>query len=154
MKTTCSAYSSRSPNHRSAFTLIELLVVVAIIAILVGMVVGIAGYASRKAAVGKAVSELERIKSALEEYRINNGRYFNFDGAVTNNIFITNVLSTVYPNVKDQKTLKQLAGFDGTDPWARSYRYSNSTPYVYKLWSRGALDTDDSDNIEGGSGEM
>ena len=59
----------------SGFTLIELMTVVAIIAVLAGLILGIAGYAVRKADISRAMADMEKIKNALEEYRLAYGSY-------------------------------------------------------------------------------
>lgn len=148
-----SMHLAAPPRHRAGFTLVELLVVVAIIGILIGLVLGISGYAGRKSASTKAISEIERIKTALEEYRIINGRYYpGTSVAVTNPVFIAAVMSLSYPGANNGVSLKNLAKMDGLDPWGRTYLYSNSTAYAYRLWSRGADMTNPSDDIESGIG--
>ena len=63
----------RSPV--SGFTLVELMTVIAIIAVLAGLILGIAGYAVRKADISRAMADMEKIKNALEEYRLAYGPY-------------------------------------------------------------------------------
>lgn len=148
MKIKCCECSPRGLSHRSAFTLIELLVVVAIIAILVGMVVGISGYASRKSATAKALSDMERIKGALEEYRLTKGGYLSATITVVNATYanFTNTLSKI------DGQLKFL------DPWGRPYQYlPNPAPGAkiilsYRLWSEGASTTTADDDVDGSSG--
>ena len=53
---------------RGGFTLIELLVVIIIIVILSGMLFKIAGMVSQKSAIAKAISDMENIQNALNEY--------------------------------------------------------------------------------------
>ncbi|NCC53726.1 MAG: prepilin-type N-terminal cleavage/methylation domain-containing protein [Spartobacteria bacterium] len=60
---------------RCGFTLIELLTTMAIIAILVGMVIGMASYAQHKAAIARVKADMEKIKQALESYRVQYGKY-------------------------------------------------------------------------------
>lgn len=141
-------------RQREGFTLVELLVVVAIIGILVGLIVGISGFAGRKSASAKAISDMERIKTALEEYRIQNGRYYPGNNVmVTNKTFITDVMSLTFPGAKDIDTLKELSRMDGRDPWGRSYVYSNANSYAYRLWSKGANVTNTADDVESGTGK-
>lgn len=142
MKTTYCARSVRDPNPRSAFTLIELLVVVAIIAILVGLVAGISGYASRKAATADALSDLERIKNALEEYRLSYGSYLNTTITITGPAYInfTSTLSRIDPDL------------DFIDPWGRPYQYLSGGPYVYRLWSHGPTTNTTDDDADSAAG--
>lgn len=59
----------------SAFTLIELLLVITIIVLLVGLTVGVAGYANQKAARSRAETEIKALSAALENYKADNGIY-------------------------------------------------------------------------------
>lgn len=58
-----------------AFTLIELLAVMAIILILAGLVLAIAGHATNSAAKARAQSEIQAFSTALESYKTDNGSY-------------------------------------------------------------------------------
>ncbi len=61
--------------RKRGFTFIEILVSVTIIAVLIA--IGVASYASvnRRARDAKRKSDLEQIRSALEQYRADNGQY-------------------------------------------------------------------------------
>ncbi len=60
---------------KSAFTLIELMAVMTIIAILAGLVIGIASYAQRSAAEKQAKAEIKSMESAIESFKLDNGYY-------------------------------------------------------------------------------
>jgi type II secretion system protein G len=138
----------RADRGRSAFTLVELLSVIAIIGILAGLIIGIAGYASRKADRGKAISEMQKLKNALEEYRVVRGQYPDLSSqtAVADGSFWTNLVATVPPEF--------LSGVSSNDPWGNSYWYQRESRFQYKLWSTGPDALDDSDNVDSGSGEL
>lgn len=148
MTKSCLKSGSTRLSSRAGFTLIELLVVVAIIAILVGIVIGIAGYASKKSATAKALSDLERIKTALEEYRIAKGGYINAT------ITTTDATYTTFTN-----TLAQyVANLTHIDPWGRPYQYTpnklpNQPVLVYRLWSQGPSTTTTDDDVDSTGGK-
>lgn len=62
--------------HRAAgFTLIELLTVVAIILVLAGLLLNVAGNANYKSSVARATAEIKAMETALESYKADNGTY-------------------------------------------------------------------------------
>ncbi|MCS7049699.1 MAG: type II secretion system protein GspG [Verrucomicrobiae bacterium] len=64
------------PTGRTgAFTLIELMAVITIIAVLAGLVLSIAAFANRKAAVSRAQAEIAELSRAIEAYRLDFGQY-------------------------------------------------------------------------------
>ncbi len=130
---------------KAGFTLIELLVVIGIIGALVGIVIGVSGFANRRAAVSRAMSDIERIKTALEEYRIERGRYYGpAIGSVTGLVVGGERFSVAMSNyVKELRLI---------DPWGRSYQYSNTVPMVYRVWSYGPNLTNAIDDVESGAG--
>ncbi|MCE9613680.1 MAG: type II secretion system protein GspG [Lentisphaerae bacterium] len=114
-------------SQRQAFTLIELLTVIAIIALVMGLVVGAGRFARLKAIESKGRAGLEHIANALNEYSLKNG---------------------VYPS-----TLVSIVGFlppgvvtlDGAqnpiDPWGRPYQYSpGPSNRSFTLYSTGRLE--------------
>ena len=67
---------SRSLRLRLAsFTLIELLTVIAVIAILAAIVLVAAGYVQNKGAQSRALSEVQAMENACEQYKADNGAY-------------------------------------------------------------------------------
>ena len=59
----------------AAFTLIELLAVICVIALLTGLLIGVASYSQRKAGVSATRTELYAIAAALEMYKSDYGNY-------------------------------------------------------------------------------
>lgn len=144
------ASETRFPGKSSelGFTLIELLVVVGMIGILVGITLGITGWANRKSAVSRALAEMEVIKSALEEYRLENAQYYVVNGTIQidqdGGAFSNNVGRFV------------SGGIRITDPWGRGYFYTtfNSRPAMsYRLFSEGPT-TNAFDNVEATTGNF
>ena len=64
-----------SPKSRSYFTIIEILVVIAVIAILMGAVVGIFEYVSRRNGDARTQAVVEMLRSGLEQYKEKYGFY-------------------------------------------------------------------------------
>lgn len=118
MKITCPRSASSRTFPRAGFTLIELLVVIAIIAILVGIIMRLAGFASRKSAVSKAIGDIEQLSYVMTEYGIQKGAFWSNSGPLTANqiggVYLTNELAKV---ARDLKFI---------DPWGKSYVYTNS----------------------------
>ncbi len=70
-----SRYSDQVTRKQSAFTLIELLVVITIIGVLAGLVVGMAGFASRKMRDMRVNAELQNLVAGIENYKLQTGFY-------------------------------------------------------------------------------
>ncbi len=130
MKTTATPRAA----SRSGMTLIELLVVMAIIMILMGLVIGIAGASQRGAAEAKAKAQIGQIVLELEKFRGDNGRYPN---NLTTDFWAWYDLR--YPN-----TVFDMTDLTGTgasrrmiDPWGQEYVYILDSPFIFRLGSRG-----------------
>jgi prepilin-type N-terminal cleavage/methylation domain-containing protein len=65
----------RSVARRGGFTLIELLTVMTIIAILAALILSIAGFAQKKAAMSRAQAEIQALSAGCESYKADNGTY-------------------------------------------------------------------------------
>ena len=160
-----------SARKKSAFTLVEIMVVVAIIAILVGMVLGTAGYATRKSDHSKAVADMEKIKNGLEEYRLQYGRYP--DNTDTNDATALSTALWKTPQADQIKPFLIMKGwnnpaiaYDVRDPWGNPYRYyydvdgnpyyakQNNSKFGYDLWSDGPDMVDMADDIDNWSGDQ
>ncbi|MDZ8119322.1 type II secretion system protein GspG [Pontiella agarivorans] len=115
------------------FTLLELLVVLLIIGILISLGTGGYSLARRSAKEGQAKADIELLRNALEEYRVEYGSYPPSVGPVA---VVTNVLS---PFVNGD--------LQSVDPWGRPYLYSTNR-FGYSVFSQGIDPEDDADNID------
>lgn len=115
-----------------AFTLMEMLGVLAIVCLLAVLVLGITGHAQRAAREAKAKTELELIRNALQECKLQNGQYPEFADW-------TNRAASRLP-----------AGFTFRDPWGTDYQYTKRNAESYSLYSRGHNTNDSSDDIVSG----
>lgn len=120
-------------SGNAGFTLIELLFVMLIIAILIG--IGAAGYSLTRnsAKASQAKADIELIRNALEEYRVEYGRYPASESGSINPVF---------------SDLEEFGDLHATDPWGRAYGYSCSNRFLYSIWSEGVDPEDDADNID------
>jgi type II secretory pathway pseudopilin PulG len=107
----------------------ELLAVIAIIAILSGL--GAKGYslARRQAKESRAKADIEKLRAALVEYRIEFGAY---PTDLSNTDFLTHAVE----------------GIEFNDPWGRAYQYECTNRFLYRIWSDGQDDESAADNIE------
>ncbi len=134
---------------RRAFTLIELLTVIAIIGILAALIVGLSGYAGHKANVGKAKADLEKIKNALEEYRLQYGVYPNDDATLADSLWNKpkNDPKVGKPFLVMPGWGSPTADYTLKDPWGNPYLYEhksaapyathNNSKFGYDLSSKG-----------------
>lgn len=120
-------------RKKSGFTLLELLAVITIIAILAGL--GAKGYslARRQAKEGRAKAEIEKLRTALEEFRVEFGHYPE------------QLSAGEIPNL-DQLTIL-VEGIEALDPWGNPYQYVCTNRFIYRIWSTGQGVDDDHDDI-------
>ena len=146
--------TSRSSLYQSArssrgFTLMELLVVVAIIVILASLTLAGLGYAQRKQAISKCQAQMKMLETALEEYKLDTGRYpvavnngsntlfkaLYWDSNNDNSGVGADTVQKVYLSELDPSSNKQgwssnpVASATNTikDPWGNEYNYRSGT---------------------------
>jgi len=111
-----SSFGIRHSSFRAAgtlaFTLIELLIVIAIIAILAGLVMAMAGYVQTKGKRSRAEAEIAALSAALENYKADNGVYPR-DG-VTDGLDVTTTTLSNY-DAPSLKLYEYLSGDSDRD---------------------------------------
>lgn len=125
----------RIGTRTGGFTLVELLAVITIICILVALVLGMAEYAKRKAMIARTHAELQKMKNALQEYKLAVGSYPTT---------LTNLMNSANDNVASH-----MQGLDLLDPWLNAYQFSKDSDESYTLYSHGPDLADSADNIQG-----
>jgi len=148
MKSTLSPIGARS---RAGFTLIELLVVIAIIAILVGLLISIAGYVQERGANVRAQTEISSISGALNNYKMDNGTYPEGDGKDTST---RQLLDAIYPKDTSMRVYLALESrmLDGSKSNKSADAIRNSAKYIVDPWGsnyRYFFKRSDADNADG-----
>jgi general secretion pathway protein G len=141
-------------RRAAGFTIIELMMVVLIIAILAGMVLAIAGIAGRKADVGKAIGDMEKIKNALEEYRLDKGAYAadpDYPNPVAWQANYDKLIKTGSLNLQKYGLVTNVY----LDPWGRNYQYvrNPAEKFTYQLWSHGPSTNSPDDDVNVSKGQ-
>lgn len=132
----CTGKWPRSAVSRLGFTLVELLAVMVLIALLTGLVARISSSAHKTAAEARAHADIEKLKNALEEYRLEEGVYpprLIPDPEEMDISAVTN-------------TLRNLDGAAAVDPWGREYKYDKNGLH-YTLYSQGPSINEDVDDV-------
>jgi type II secretion system protein G len=153
-----------------AFTLIELLVSITIVAILVGLVLGVAASASQKQDRARAIADLSRLKSGIEEYRIAYGSYptsaqANVISHLVGQLWVQPQADGKRPFMTYKTWTNATVAYTITDPWGNGYNYfrrnvvnnwatNNNSLYGYDLWSSGPNTQDASDDIANWKGDF
>jgi len=137
---------------RNGFTMIELLTVITVIMILAALVLGAAAYAGRKADDSRCQAYLQRIKNALEEYKLDYGKYpQQGQGTVPYAALFSTPLSSGRPTGEKKPYITDTNNVNSSlqfmDPWGNYIRYQapgvhNKT--MYDLWSFGPNGIDES----------
>ncbi len=110
------------PAGNKGFTLVEFLAVLAIMGVLFGMAFGLSGFATRSAQRGRALSDLERLAHAVENFFVENGVL---------PVALTEITNRLPPSFRFNSEGLPL------DPWSHPYQYTNTTDYSYRLFSFG-----------------
>lgn len=133
METSMTESSKTVRRRREAFTLVEMLVVMAIIMVLMGLVIGIAGASQRQAAESKAKAEMAMLIQEFEKYRADNG---SFPGSFSDFF--------AWYDERYQGVPYDLTDFQGTgtarvpvDPWGNAYRVQAPNQLIRIIESRG-----------------
>ena len=108
------AYFPHRRRDVKAFTLIELIAVMAIILILAGLILGIAGNAQYKSSLERAKSEIKGMEAAIEAYKIDTGSY---------------------PSNTATDALNPMSDFDPAINGPAGTRYQASSEYLYQCLS-------------------
>lgn len=107
----------------------ELLAVVLIMAILAGIVLGMAGYAGRRSAFAETKADLEVVRNALEEHRVRAGRCLGFPEHADVIMLMTDDMFQVLTNYVDEMNVENA--------WGEPFRYRVTGRYAYNLWAAG-----------------
>ena len=124
-------------DHRKGFTLLELLMVMAVIAVVAAFGVKGSSLARRLAKESQAKTDIEKLCTVLDEYRIRNGGY---PGQPNTAAF--SALSEIHQLTNSAERIYL------TDPWGRAYRYQSANPFKYRIWSEGQTVETDADNVD------
>jgi general secretion pathway protein G len=133
---------NRNPARATApFTLVEILATIAIIVILVGIVIGGAGLAQRKASEARARAEIEKFVIAVEQYRKDRGFVPPNSGEVPRSL-INDLESPNGKKYVDPGEFRYTSGNKWRDPFGGKYRYETGSPThnaeSYDVWSFGS----------------
>jgi general secretion pathway protein G len=127
---------------RSAFTLIELLLVMVILAVLAAVVVPRFAGKSKDAKIKAAITGVASLKTALDTFEVENGRYPSSDegiGALVNQ-----------PSGMDKWGGPYIDTQNVTDPWERPWQYRYPGTYNqrgYDVFSLGEDGVESADDI-------
>lgn len=120
---------------QAGFTMVELLAVIMVIGILAGMVLGIAGIATKKAASAKAKAMFGQIEMALAEYYAENKTYPLTDSYQSLDLWSGDdgdLYKKLRPYVGDDKGVTggntTYASAKLVDPWGRNVKYRAAHP--------------------------
>ena len=143
--------SKNKGEMKSGFTLIEIMAVVLIMGLLM-TVVGVNIKAQiDKARLATAKGQITNLESALEFYRMDNGRYPNTDQGLQALVREP----TADPKPRNYPPGGYLKKSDGIlDPWGEPFKYESpgtNNTHSYDLWTQGA---DASPGGEGGDADI
>ena len=144
--------AKRTTASTGGFTLIEIMAVVLIIGLLGGIVgVVIFGQVDR-ARVTTAKAQIKQIESALEFYRLDNGRYPTTEQGLSALV----QKPTTAPEPRRWRPEGYLQGGEvPVDPWGEPYQYvrpGTNNVYTFDLWSLGADSAPGGEDVDGDIG--
>ena len=142
-----SVFSVSSVRKNPAFTLIELMIVMVVISILVGITIPVSKYVTLRARQASQKIYIEKIKSALEDYRAAYGEYPITppnEGAARHypENFSTTTFDTNSPYENVQFTTDTVESFTNVDRLGRqiisTIDYCLTYPLMFKQLDKGA----------------
>jgi general secretion pathway protein G len=143
-------------SSRKGFTLVELLAVITIIMILAGLVIGATSIAGRKADVGRCIARIQLLKSALEEYKLDCGKYPPGDHTILYARLFADPLNKGRPNGVKRPFISETNFLNSSryfvDPWGSYFRYrapGTRNQATFDLWSIGPNGKDESGSSTG-----
>jgi general secretion pathway protein G len=128
---------------RAGFTLVEILVVMAIIAILVGITIGVAGAVSSGSAEAKAKAEIGQLQIEIDLYKADRGTYPStrvVSGLPTVDSGLYDWFEGKYGADRIYETTEvDPNGNYPVDPWGNPYIYiyQPANPFVFTIGSLG-----------------
>ena len=142
-----------SKGSSRGFTLVEVLMVVLIISVLAGLVLGISGYANRKAARSQAEAQLQKLGMLFDEFKLEEGYYPFSTASSASGWYKLNTPSVNFdvllPDVSKRDYYQNKLREIGTaDPWLFSCEIRIPSTQGYELRIRslgpdGAANTED-----------
>lgn len=136
----------KSLKSQAAFTLIEVMIVVVILGFLAATVGPELFSNVSKAEISSAKHQLDNFKLALDNYRLDNGRYPSTEQGLEALI----EAPTISPLPRNWNGPYLEEGNVPLDPWGSEYMYKNPgehNSHKYDLWSKGSDLEADSDDI-------
>jgi type II secretory pathway pseudopilin PulG len=129
--------------------MVELMAVIVVIMLTVGMIIGGAGYLTRKAGIARAETEIAQIEAALEEFKSQFGaypaQYFDVCNVLTGRNVDVTIASPSYTNsippVRPPRPF--MPEFKSLDPFGQPYNYrgpgdaNRRNKSSFDLWSNG-----------------
>ena len=159
MKTEIRGQKSEINGRESGFTLVELLAVITIIMMLSALVLGAAAWAGRKADTGRCQARMQLLKNALEEYKMDYGKYPQQGlGAVPYAALFSTPIGSGRPGGEKRPYISDTNFVNSSqqfiDPWGNYFRYRAQASGLhnngmYDLWSFGPNGSDDSGSTTG-----
>lgn len=108
------------------YTLIEILAVCALLAFLMGLIVGAFSIATAKMAEADCRSTIEKIATALESYKAKTGYFIQSGSGTTFNIDTPSASEVDFTDFIDYETMKKKGAIVNnvlTDPWGTPFSY-------------------------------
>jgi general secretion pathway protein G len=144
--------------RKTGFTMVELLAVITIIMLLSAMVIGAAAWAGRSADNGRCQARMQMLKNALEEYKLDYGRYppLASAGPVPFAALYHTPISSGRPGGEKRPYISETnfvnTSLQFVDPWGNYFRYQapgSRNKGAYDLWSFGPNGSDESASTTG-----